>query len=257
MRRSIEDFAIAAAVNNKEILSSCLKRSPDVESGRLNLKIYEGYSSAASALNAGLDGCEAPIVILAHQDVYLPRGWLDRLINQIDELEKTTTAWGVLGLYGRTCDGDFVGVVWSSGLGRVLGESGFPPTEVTTLDELVLIVRRESGLRFDENLPGFHFYGTDIVMQGIVAGTPSFVIDAPAIHNGRPVKSLAGPYARAYRFMQRKWRSHLPIKNLNSDIVWHPINLWRAQWAGIRRYRRNVNRPRRDAVEIAKSLHYE
>lgn len=257
MPRSIEDFAIAAAVNNHEILDGCLKRSPDLVSGALRLKIYEGYSSAGSALNAGIDGCTAPIVILAHQDVYLPKGWLERLIVQIDELEKVDPNWGVLGLYGRTPDGEEIGIVWSSGLGRVLGESGFKPGRAETVDELVLIVRRASGLRFDEDLAGFHFYGTDIVMQARVNGTPAYVIDAGVVHNGRSVRSLGGPYAKAYRYMQRKWRKYLPIKNLNSDIVWHPVTLWRAQYAGVKRHRRNADRPPRDSVEIAKAINFE
>ena len=257
MPRSTEDFAIAAAVNNHEILNGCLKRSPDLVSGALKLKIYEGYSSAGAALNDGIDGSTAPIVILAHQDVYLPKGWLNQLIAQVDELEKFDPNWGVLGLYGRTPEGEEIGVVWSSGLGRVLGHSGFSPGPAETMDELVLIVRRASGLRFDENLPGFHFYGTDIVMQGREIGAVSYVVDAGAIHNGRSVRSLGGAYAKAYRYMQRKWRKRLPIKNLNSDIVWHPVTLWRAQFAGVKRHRRNAARPPRDSVEIAKAINFE
>lgn len=226
-------------------------------SGTLQLKIYEDYSSAARALNAGLDGSSASIVILAHQDVYLPKGWLDRLISQIDEIERHGENWGVIGLYGRRPNGDEVGRVWSSGLGRVLGDSGFAPAEVVTLDELVLIVRKASGLRFDEGVPGFHFYGTDIVMQGRVRNIPSYVVEAPAIHNGKPVRSLKGAYAEAYRYMQRKWAKHLPIRNLSSDIVWHPVKLWRAQWAGVRRYKNNVGRPQPDAVEVARALNFE
>lgn len=257
MARSIEDFAIAAAVNNHEILEGCLKRSPDLVSGALQLKIYEGYSSAGEALNAGIDGCSEPIIILAHQDVYLPKGWLQRLMVQIDVLESFDPNWGVLGLYGRTPEGEEIGIVWSSGLGRVLGSSGFRPAQAETVDELVLIIRRASGLRFDEGLPGFHFYGTDIVMQGRENKTPAYVVDAPAIHNGKSVRSLGGIYAKAYRYMQRKWRRHLPIKNLNSDIVWHPVTLWRAQYAGVKRHRRNADRPARDSVEIAKALNFE
>lgn len=257
MLRSVEDFSIAAAVNDQEILSSCLQRSPDILSGELALRTYENYPSAARALNAGLAESSAAIVIFAHQDVYLPEGWLRRLISQINLLEQNDPNWAVIGLYGRRPTGEEVGLVWSSGLGRVVGQGGFPPTEAVTLDELVLIVRRDSGLRFDEGIPGFHMYGTDIVMQGRAAGLLSFVVDAPAIHNSRPVRALTGAYADAYRYMQRKWRKNLPLSNLSSEIVWHPVKLWRAQWRSIRLYKHNVQRPKRDAVEIAKSLGYE
>lgn len=257
MGRGISDFSIAAAVNDRQILAGCLERSPDVVSGALNLKTYEGYASASAALNAGLDGCAAEIIILAHQDVYLPRGWLASLISRIDELERDHPNWAVLGLYGRKPLGDEVGLVWSSGLGRLVGQGGFGVAEAVTLDELVLIVRRASGLRFDEDIPGFHLYGTDIVMQGRAQNLPSFVIEAPAIHNSRPVRTLTGAYARAYRYMQRKWRKSLPLKNLSTDVVWHPLLLWRVQWRSVRIYKRNVLRPKRDAVEIARSLNYE
>lgn len=257
MPRDIKDFTVAAAVNDREILAGCLARSPDIVAGTLVLKTYEDFPSAAKALNAGLDESAAPIVIFAHQDVYLPKGWLGQLIERINELERSHTNWIALGLYGRRPTGEEVGLVWSSGLGRLVGHGGFGAAEAMTLDELVLVIRREAGLRFDEGVPGFHFYGTDIVMQGRVRGMPSFVVEAPAVHNSRPTRTLTGVYARAYRYMQKKWRRHLPIRNLNSDIVWHPLKLWRAQLQSVRLYRRNVLHPKRDSVEIAKTLKFE
>ena len=43
------------------------------------------------------------------------------------------------------------------------------PPQVATLDELLLIVRRDSGLRFDPEL-GFHLYGADICLQASEQG---------------------------------------------------------------------------------------
>jgi hypothetical protein len=258
MTRSREDFSVAAAVNDREILAACLMRSPDLASGGLTLRTYEGYDSAAKALNDGLKESAAPIVIFAHQDVYFPKGWLDRLIAQIKIVEGGHPNWGVIGLYGRrVVSGDEVGLVWSTGLGRLVGTGGFEPAEVQTLDELTLIVRRDSGLSFDEGIPSFHLYGTDIVTQGRDRGIPSFVVDAPAIHNSTPTRKLTGMYARGYRYMQRKWRRYLPISCLNGDIVWHPLRLWRAQRRQLFLYRKNISYPKRDAVEIAKSLKFE
>lgn len=254
---SRKDFSVAAAVNNHEILESCLARSPDVTDEGVELRIYEDRPSAANALNAGLDGTSAPIVIFAHQDVYLPRGWLDRLMQQIITLEQTDANWGVIGLFGRRTSGEIIGRVWSSGLGREAGHAGFKPTEAVTLDELLLIVRRDSGLRFDEALPGFHLYGTDIVVEGLAKGIKSYVIDAPVVHNSRPVRTLTGAYAKAYGFMRRKWRQRLPLMTLICDIDANPAKLWRAQLQSMKIYRRNIKRPARDAVEIAQALKYE
>lgn len=257
MRRDRSDFAVAAAVNSREILAACLARSPDIASLGLELKTYEGCTSAASALNAGLDNSSAPIVILAHQDVYLPAGWIDALIFQLEVLESSRPDWGVIGLFGRNVRGEIIGRVWSSGLGREAGLPGFAPSEAATLDELLLIVRRDSGLRFDEALPGFHLYGTDIVTEGRVRGVPSFIIDAPVVHNSRPVRTLSGAYAQAYGYMQRKWRKQLPLLTLICNIEAHPFRLWRAQLQSMKIYRRNIKRAPRDAVEIARALNYE
>jgi len=252
-----EDFAVAAAVNNREILAANLMRSPDIASGRLTLKTYEGYSQAGAALNAGLDGCTAPIVIFAHQDVYLPGPWLSQLIAQIERIEAKHPNWVVLGLFGLSVQGEMVGHVWSTGLGRLVGQGGFEPAEAENMDELVLVLRRASGVRFDDKIPGFHMYATDIVTQGRDRGMPSFIVDAPAVHNSTPTRKLTGAYAKAYRYMQRKWRHRLPIRNINSDIVWHPVTLWRAQFAILRLYRRNKRREPRDAAETARELGLE
>ncbi len=257
--RTAGDFCAAAAVNSIDILNSCLLRSPDIASGVLPLKTYEGYRTAASALNAGLDESSAPIIIFVHQDVYLPKSWLTRLAEQIDLVEQTSPDWSVMGMLGRKVTGEIAGRVWSSGIGREIGRPNVPlPAEVVTLDELVLILRRDSGLRFDEGLPGFHLYGADIICQGRTRQMPAFAIDAPVIHHDKPVGPLHGSYATAYKYMQRKWWDSLPVKNLICDITRSPVPLWRAQ---IRRYRAlwrtGVERPSFDAVALAKSLNYE
>lgn len=250
-------FCVVAAVNNREILHACLERSPDIASGRVSLSIYEDFPSAAKALNTGLDNSVAPIVIFAHQDVYLPARWLDRLSLQIRQIEQRTPDWSAIGLFGRMINGEHVGRVWSSGMGRELGAGGFAPAEAVTLDELVIILRRASGLRFDEALPGFHLYGTDIVLEGNARGQKAFVVDAPVVHNSKPVRTLRGAYANAYRFMQKKWWSTLPKRTLICDITRGPMTLWRAQFGRYRVRLRGLNCPAFDAVEIARQLRYE
>jgi hypothetical protein len=257
MARAITDFCVAAAVNDQAILEACLKRSHAIASGAVELKIYEGYASAAAALNAALDAASAPIAVLAHQDVYLPESWLPRLIEQIDLIERHDENWGVLGVFGKIASGQIVGRAWSTGIGRELGAGGFAPTPVCALDELVLIVRTASGLRFDEQLPGFHLYGTDVVLEARRRGMSAYVIDDPVIHNSRPVKTLNGAYAAAYGFMRKKWWGSLPAHTLVCDLTRSPVTLWRAQWRRMRALRQAGERRLLDSAEIAKSLGYE
>jgi hypothetical protein len=93
----------------------------------------------------------------------------------------------------------------------VLGEPFGHPVEASVLDELLLVLRRSSGLRFDEQLPAFHLYGADICLQAGAAGMNSYIIPAFCIHNSNGVRYLPRNYWQAYLYMRRKWWKSLPV----------------------------------------------
>jgi hypothetical protein len=53
---------------------------------------------------------------------------------------------------------------WVNDRARELRDGPELPARVATLDELLLVIRRDSGLRFDHAL-GFHLYGAEICLQ--------------------------------------------------------------------------------------------
>lgn len=67
-------------------------------------------------------------------------------------------------------------------------------------------------MNFDPEMPGFHLYGTDICQQALAAGRGVYAIDAPIIHNSRPVAFLDRGYREAYKYLQRKWKHRLPLR---------------------------------------------
>ena len=156
-------ISLAAAVNSQSTLENCLRRSPDVVSGEVRLRIYEGYSSAGKAYNQALADSEADILILAHQDVYLPSGFLETLRAEIEQLDRIDPDWALAGVIGLNTDGVLRGHVWSTGLAQLLGKQTTTPVEAATLDELMLVVREASGLMFDPELPSFHLYAADAI----------------------------------------------------------------------------------------------
>lgn len=235
---------IGAAVNNRAILDNCLRRSPDIASGVLPLAIQQGCVSAAQAYNRLLD--EAPagaLVVLVHQDVYLPAGFAARLHRAVAQVEAAAPDWAVLG--GLGLDGRqrrLAGRVWSTGLQEFFQGEVPLPAAVQTLDEFMLIVRNDGRLRFDEGLPGFHLYATDVIQQGLAQGRSSFAVDLPVVHHDRLVGKLDRHYHRAYAYIARKWASRLPLPNLVVDIHRLPFLLWRRDWQ-IRRRARREGRP--------------
>lgn len=251
-----EDFCLIAAVDNDAVLESCLRRSPDVASGRLPLVVIKDAKCMSAAYNEGLSQTSAAICLLAHQDVYLPDGWLDQAVRTLNELTQMHPEWMVAGPYGITPTGRHIGRVWDVTMQRELGAGGFTPTVVGSFDELLLILRRTEGFRFDENLPHFHLYGTDAVQMAKDLGRSAFVVELPVVHNNRPIVSLGGGYLKAYRYARRKWRRRLPIYTSICALTDNPLPLWRARWRR-RHVRARPDHLSADSVEIARQAGYE
>ncbi len=83
------------------------------------------------------------------------------------------------------------------------------------------MVKTRTGLRFDSRLPGYHLYGTDIILQAREASLQSLAFMGPVVHNARRSPQPDRHYIRAYQYMQSKWRSALPVHTL---IV--PLTKW-------------------------------
>ncbi len=253
---SASDFCVIAAVDNDDILERCLARSPDIDSGRLSITTIRGAANMAEAYNRGLEQTDVKICVFAHQDVYLPAGWLDRAVVTLEALDRAAPDWMVAGPYGVQANGNHAGRVWDVTLACELGEAGFQRAPVGSLDELVLVLRREPGFQFDSQLPHFHLYGTDLVQSALAMGRSAWAVELPVVHNNRPIVSLGGGYLAAYRYARRKWRSKLPIHTSIGVLSYNPLPLWRARWRR-RKVKSRGDILQADAVEVARLAGYE
>lgn len=255
-------IGVVAAVNDDGILADNLERSP-IFSVQVPFCPMRGYASAGKAYNTGLDACDAEIVVFVHQDVYLPFPWRQQLLDGIQAIEAVDSRWAVVGVYGVNGNSEHIGHCWSTGLNRVLGAPFGIPKRVVSIDELVIILRKSSGLRFDVDLPGFHLYGTDIVQSALSNGLGAYVIDAPVIHNSRPVRNLRGAYSSAYAYMKAKWKEVLPIPTTVVPLTKYGMPLLRHKLrallmhAGRNKTAAAVAIPRRNGDVIAKELGFE
>ena len=150
-------------------MKSCLLTSPDIQSAT-EVILQPGYSSAAAAYNSGIQKASTDLLVFVHQDVYLPEGWINVVQEALELLSVQDPHWGVVGVYGITASGRGAGYLYCTGLGCVVLKAFAGAIEVRSLDEVVLIFRKSSGLRFDDRLPGFHLYGTDIAWNRAVGG---------------------------------------------------------------------------------------
>jgi len=218
-------FQIYSVVNDAATLDRNLRSSPDIGTYDIPLSVLWNEASASAAYATVMHDAYAEFLIFAHQDVYLPRGWFDKLETEINRLSETDPEWAVAGLAAVRADGRWYGHLWDSGLGSLCGRPFSKPVAVASLDELVLIVRRGANISFDPELPGFHLYGTDIVLTAYSQGKSAYVVDAPAIHNSKPGRRLGPDYVEAYNFMVKKWRRQLPWPTLIHPLMNNRLRL--------------------------------
>jgi glycosyltransferase involved in cell wall biosynthesis len=218
-------FDLVCASHSDAILSANLARSPLLITHKLHVE--RGAPSAAVAYNRGLEATSAPVVVFAHHDVYLPEGWENLLHARLAELPAD---WAVFGTFGIGLDGAHIGPVWSSSLGMIVGRVPMAPVPVQAFDELLIVLRRDAALRFDEALPGWHMYGTDIVQTARAAGRGAYAGALPCIHNDRYHGALGTDFDEAYRFMQRKWAGVLPLRTPITKISRSGLHLMRDRW---------------------------
>ncbi len=157
--------------------------------------------SAPQALNKGLKKARTDLVVFCHQDVVFSPNWLENLLEQITIIEQTQKNWGVLGTFGVARNGMFAGHIIDAH-GHFHCEP--LPAEVQSLDEHCLIVRKDSGLNFDENFGGFHLYGADLCLQALSKGLVNFAVDAPVTHlSGGKVDT---DFLEAADRLYKKWK---------------------------------------------------
>lgn len=132
-------------------------------------------TDAYAGLNALLDAAQAPIVILCHQDVRLIDDGRDVLDERLSALGERDPSWAVAGNAGGLAPGELaLRISDPHGRDRRVGDF---PQRVATLDENLLIVRRDARIGFSHDLAGFHFYGADICLHAAQMGLTAYVID--------------------------------------------------------------------------------
>jgi hypothetical protein len=212
-------ITFVVAVNDDEIFESNFKASPCFQGDHpYQILMQRDFTSATKAYNDAIDRSVNDLIVFAHQDVVFPGRWPWFLERSLQSLRQTDPEWGVLGCYGETLNDSGRGYVYSPGRG-ILGEQFDQPALVQTLDELVLILRKSHGLRFDAELPHFHFYGADICMAAAEKGKKSYAICALCIHNSQQNLVLPREFYAGYRHIKRRWRKFLPIQTTCARIT--------------------------------------
>ena len=194
-----------------------LLASPCLRPGsRHEVILWKNCPSAADGLNVGIARSQREWIACVHQDVVLSEDWDLRLAEQLREAQERFGPIGVAGVYGvgpaRETPGsplsaERVGRVVDRG--RMLRDGPELPARVATLDELLLVVPRDTPLLFDPDM-GFHLNGADLCLQAAERGLALVALAALCHHNSQSVGLPAAFFASAAVFA-RKWAHRLPV----------------------------------------------
>jgi hypothetical protein len=219
MTAGTSPLSFVTCASNDVTLRSNLLASPCLAPHSAHrVLVVKNCPSAADGLNIGIARSKTEWVVCVHQDVWLPARWDRCALEQLDEAERRFGPIGVAGAYGvgeviaprdasQPLAAERIGRVVDRG--RMLRDGPELPARVTTLDELLLVVRRDTPLRFDPAL-GFHLYGADICLQAREQGLAVVALAAPCHHNSRSVGLPEAFFASAQVFA-RKWSHRLPV----------------------------------------------
>ena len=194
--------------------------------------------NAAQGLNHGIDSLAADWIVCVHQDVLFPQGFWKRFVAALEALAANVAVAGIVGcersgrLRGHIVDPN--------------GHCFWPtlPSDVLAVDEVIIAVRKASGLRFCADVPGFHCYGADLCFEADRRGLRVVAIDAPLVHLS--TGKLDATYDKASQWLLAKWGERyghvLPMPTI---VVHHDAH---ASW-----WKRLVIRWRRRADRLVRN----
>jgi hypothetical protein len=166
--------------------------------------------SAAEALNLGMDRARGDIIVACHQDVVFYNNWIETLFLRIEGIEKLEGEWGVLGTAGITKKERAIGRVHNiKGKSQWEGEKRAKFGKIQTADEHCVILRKSSGLRFDEEVfDGFHMYAVDLCLLSLDRGFINYGILCPLTHISKASSMLTGKevFMEYLSLLNKKWR---------------------------------------------------
>ena len=222
-----EPCSVLCATNNALQYQNNLAVSPDLlqENTPHQLLALSNAPNIAAAFAEGIKHCDHAWIVLAHQDVYLPQGWLADIQHAWHAAEqKLGHAIGVAGVAGMIQNAagnfDFAGCAMDR-IYTFHHAAEQLPVQAHSLDELVLVYRRD---RFIPELNpelGFHYYATDSVFKAEAAGLIGAILPVPCLHNTSRYDTTDNDadVQQKSQIFRQIWQHRLPIRTTIAHLT--------------------------------------
>jgi|KBSSwiS6_1023812.scaffolds.fasta_scaffold27292_2 hypothetical protein len=177
--------------------------------------------SAYEAIAVFLKQSSAQYIILVHQDVRCIDNQ-EILVGCLNRLTHQDKRWALCGNAG--CRGYHKEIFYLNNAGKEKITQGLP-ARVTSLDENLLIINRNTNLTLSADLTGFHLYGTDLCLTADFLGYTCYVIPFMVEHlslgNVKELKMHQGTFIRQYgKKLRNRFIKTTCTKFYLSNSVW-------------------------------------
>lgn len=234
-------LTIACVYNDAAVRRHCLDRSLEAYAGPVAVEYLpvdnteHAFTSAGAALNHAARLASHDVVVMVHQDVYLHD--VDVLAAAAAHLEDRR--WAMLGANGVTAGRRSTGRLRDRVI--LIGQPAPAPVEVDTLDEVLVMARRDDLLAdplSEDPALAWHAYAVEYALRARSRGLLVGAVDTAITHN-----SLTINLARldeAHRHVADDYPSLTPIHTTCGTVGAHPSRLrqlrvvqehgWRRRW---------------------------
>jgi hypothetical protein len=172
-------------------------------------------SSPADALARALEHVQEDWVLLCHQDVYFARSFGHRLARWLDEVPaeqrcRTLVGFAGVGVNAQRQGYEPAGFV----IDRTRRFDHAACEHAVSIDELALVLPRESLLRIDASL-GWHLWATDLCLQAICMHKFfARIVRSPLFHNSHSDHQLPAAFHASAARLLAKHADFGPIHTL-------------------------------------------
>jgi hypothetical protein len=205
-------LTLICSSNDDEVLNKNLLLSPCLARDHVQCLVQRGYLNTASAYNKAVLAAEHDLICFVQPDVLLPEGWDEALAAQVAAVERMDREWAVLGIAGALIEGETKRVMGHyRESGEEFGSADGLPAEVQSVDDLLIVCRRETAL-FDEWMPNPSLVGTELCLRMRREERRCYAIDAYCHHNPSGDRAkLPLDYLLSCGYLYARYPDMLPI----------------------------------------------
>jgi len=195
-----------------------VRQSPGLSEVGARVLTCRNAPNPAVALDASRRYLSKDWVLISHQDVYFPTGFGEQLNAALQSIPSAAARQTILGFIGIGVNANRQPAPAGHVIDR-LHQADHPASEAgLSLDELAIVIHRDSLLRIDPTL-GWHLWATDLCLQGVSGHqTLARVLRLPVFHNSHTGWTLPASFADSAERLVAKHSWMSPIHTLCGTI---------------------------------------